>query len=55
MDISGYLANWRWEGNMVNWASREVADTQMDIEQWDLGQRKSGWPGVSPGGVLHSI
>lgn len=34
MDISDYPANWRWEGDMANWASREVGNTQMDFKQW---------------------
>lgn len=34
MDFSDSPANWRWEGRLVDWASREVGNPQMDFKQW---------------------
>lgn len=34
MDFSDSPANWRWESGLVDWASREVDNPQMNFKQW---------------------
>lgn len=35
MDLKDYPADWREEGGMVAWASREVCDPQINFKQWE--------------------